>query len=91
MSADYFGGRLRELRIAAGLTQRELAGRIGITIDGIAKLERGDRLPGWATVVALCEALNVSADSFRTKPAGEDRPTTPGRPRNVEGGPRRRK
>lgn len=85
MSADWFAGRLREVRATAGLTQKELAERIGVTIDGLAKLERGERKPGWETVVALCDALNVSCDTFRTPPAVAE--TAPrGRPRKEPAG-----
>lgn len=48
-----FGARLRELREAAGLTQKALAEAAGLTPDGIVKLEGGIRSPGWETVLAL--------------------------------------
>jgi hypothetical protein len=38
MKAEWFAGRLRELREARGLTQKEVAERTGLTTDGIAKL-----------------------------------------------------
>jgi transcriptional regulator with XRE-family HTH domain len=83
MSAEWFAGRLRELRAAASLTQKELAWRIGLTVDGLAKLERGDRKPTWETVVALCGALGVSPDAFLQEPTGAYQPQ-PGRPRKAD-------
>ena len=38
-----FGGRLRRLREAAGLTQEELASKAGPTAKAISALERGER------------------------------------------------
>jgi transcriptional regulator with XRE-family HTH domain len=48
--ATGFGGRLREQRTAAGLTQAELAERAGLHLHGVMKLEQGDHEPSWATV-----------------------------------------
>ena len=102
MRAEWFAGRLRELREAKGLTQTELAARTGLTTDGIAKLERSDRGPTWETVIALCQALGVAVGEFakepsalpasrrgrprKSEPAG-DKPKRPrGRPRSTGGG-----
>jgi transcriptional regulator with XRE-family HTH domain len=40
---DYFGQRMRKLRIAAGLTQQELADRASISVRAVSDLERGVR------------------------------------------------
>jgi putative transcriptional regulator len=69
MNADWFSGRLRELREASGLTQQELAGRAGLTREGVAQLETGRREPAWRTVVALCQALGVECGEFIKEPA----------------------
>lgn len=37
--------RLARARIEAGLTQEELAGRIGASVFSVGKYERGDRVP----------------------------------------------
>jgi transcriptional regulator with XRE-family HTH domain len=60
-----FGQALRELRRAAGVTQRELAQRAGVDFSYISKLEN-DRLPPPAadTVVAICRALGVSEEGL---------------------------
>ncbi len=80
MNAEWFAGRLREVREQAGLTQLELAERAGLTKDAVARLERGARSPAWETVVALCQALKVMPNTFLHEPA--ERPTAGrGRPR----------
>ena len=69
MDAAWFGPRLRELRAAAGLTQKALAKRAGLTREAVACLETGRNDPRWRTVVALCVALGVGSDEF-LKPLG---------------------
>jgi transcriptional regulator with XRE-family HTH domain len=79
VSAEYFAGRLRELREAAGLTQGELARQANSKVNTIARLERGERKPTWETVVALAAALGVPTDTF-LKPPAKRPPAGPGRP-----------
>ena len=83
MEAEWFAGRLRELREAAGLTQGTLAERAGMNRFGVAKLEQGVTRPSWETVIALCKALGVGCDEFLKAPA--DGPSgTIGRPHKAE-------
>jgi transcriptional regulator with XRE-family HTH domain len=77
--------RLRELREVAGLTQQQLAETAGLTREGVAQLETGRREPAWRTVVALCQALDVSYDAFMQVGEAAQRP--PGRPRKAEDKP----
>lgn len=58
-----FGERLRELRRAQGLNQRDLAARVGIDYTYVSKMERG-RLefpPSEATIRRMAEVLNADA------------------------------
>jgi predicted ATPase/DNA-binding XRE family transcriptional regulator len=56
-----FGDLLRQRRLAAGLTQEELAERAGLSKRGISDLERGARTrPQRETVRLLAEALGLS-------------------------------
>jgi transcriptional regulator with XRE-family HTH domain len=80
MGAEWFAGRLRELRTNAGLTQKELAERAGLGLRMITYVESGEQTPSWATVVALSQALAVPTDAF-LQPPGELPPPRPGRPR----------
>ena len=50
---------LRACRLAAGLSQRELAARIGSTQATVRQLERGHRGAYVSTIRKLCEALGV--------------------------------
>jgi transcriptional regulator with XRE-family HTH domain len=60
--ARIFGARLRELRVAAGLTQRALAARSGTSCAAISNFEAGNNAPTLGTLVRLADALecNVS-------------------------------
>src|SRR5215472_12925278 len=56
-----FGDLLRRYRLAAGLTQEELATQAGLSPKGISDLERGARhTPRKDTVALLAEALKLS-------------------------------
>jgi DNA-binding XRE family transcriptional regulator len=54
------GQRLRELRLAAGLTQAELARRTGIHRPNIARVEAGRHTPSLETLARLAQAIGVS-------------------------------
>jgi transcriptional regulator with XRE-family HTH domain len=68
-----FGERLRRYRITAGLTQETLAERTGLSVRGIADLERGARrFPHVDTVRRLAEALELApADRAALVAAGQ--------------------
>lgn len=68
--ATGFGPRLRALRLAAGLTQKQLADRVGMHYQNLARLERGTRGPSWETVLKLADALGVSTEEFRDEEPG---------------------
>jgi len=53
------GARLRELRLAAGLTQAELARRTGIHRPNIARVEAGRHTPSLETLARLATAIGV--------------------------------
>lgn len=55
-----FGARLREMRIERGLTQPEIAGRIGTSASNISDLERGIKVPTLTTVARLADALDCN-------------------------------
>jgi transcriptional regulator with XRE-family HTH domain len=81
--AAWFGGRLRELREAAGLTQQQLADRVGCSWEAVSRWERSVREPGWSQILALAAALGVECTAF-TEPPAEREPTGPGRPAKGE-------
>ena len=51
------GVMLQAEREAKGLTQQELAARTHISLSTIQKIERGARLPSWATLEKIAAAL----------------------------------
>jgi DNA-binding XRE family transcriptional regulator len=53
------GRRIRELRLAAGLTQAELARRTGIHRPNIARVEAGRHTPSLETLARLAQAIGV--------------------------------
>ena len=58
-----FGQLLRRHRLAAGLSQAELAERAGLSTDGVGALESGRRAsPRPYTVRALADALALAED-----------------------------
>ncbi|MFL5758577.1 MAG: helix-turn-helix domain-containing protein, partial [Thermomicrobiales bacterium] len=60
MATDSFGTALRRRRIAAGLSQEELAERASLSVRGVGNLEQGHRqAPRLATVRLLADALGL--------------------------------
>lgn len=60
----FVAGRIRERRIAIGLTQKELAVRSGVTFQQIQKYERGvDRISA-SRLLGIAAALGVHLDFF---------------------------
>lgn len=51
---------LREARLRAGLTQRELARRAGTSQSVVARIERGQTSPGHATLARLLRAVGFN-------------------------------
>jgi transcriptional regulator with XRE-family HTH domain len=61
-----FGLALRRLRRDAGLTQQELADRVGIGVEYVSRLENGHRGARWHTVMRLLRALDVTLADLGT-------------------------
>lgn len=59
-----FLSHLRETRIKKGVTQEELATRLGTTQSFISKCERGERRIDLVEVRLFCEALEVDFIDF---------------------------
>jgi DNA-binding XRE family transcriptional regulator len=60
IDGERLGARLRELRLAAGLTQAELARRTGIHRPNIARVEAGRHTPSLETLARIANAIGVS-------------------------------
>ena len=59
-----FGKRVRELRVAKGLSQEDLGERCSLDRTYISSLERGHRNVGLKNIAALAQALDVSLSDF---------------------------
>ena len=63
MSFDV-GGRLREIRLATGLSQRELAGRSGVTHSLISLIEQNRNSPSVASLRKILDGIPMSMVNF---------------------------
>lgn len=75
--ATSIGATARAAREALGLTQAQVAQRVGLVPLVYSRLERGKMLPSVPTLLRICDALDISADEAlgRTVPQkGKRRP-----------------
>lgn len=68
MTTDHFAARLRELRQARGLTQRQLAERAVLSVFTLRDYEQGKSAPTLPVAAALADALGVSLDGLTRPP-----------------------
>ncbi|MBQ9966082.1 MAG: helix-turn-helix transcriptional regulator [Clostridia bacterium] len=57
-----FGNRLKELRLQAGLTQKQLADQLGITKSVVSFYELRERTPSPEVLIKLAAVFHVSSD-----------------------------
>ena len=57
-----FGAAARDARLRLGLTQADVAERVGIAMEVYSRMERGRMLPRAQNLRRLCDVLSVSAD-----------------------------
>ncbi|WP_136194332.1 helix-turn-helix domain-containing protein [Actinomyces procaprae] len=79
------GRNIAGLRLSRGMTQEQLAKRMGVTPQAVSKWENDLNYPDVATLPALAALLGTSVDALLTVPdsdgAANDRPTpAPARP-----------
>jgi transcriptional regulator with XRE-family HTH domain len=58
------GDALRALRKGAGMTQEQLAERLGVDPTFVGRLERGQRGAHWRTIRRILAALDASVRDF---------------------------
>ncbi len=56
------GERIKQLRTQAGMTQGDLAGKVGLTYVQIGRYEKRGAVPSADVLSKLAEALNTTAD-----------------------------
>ena len=58
------GGNIRAARRAAGVTQVELAAKLGVNQKDVSRWEHDKQIPSTETLTKLCKFLDVSADTI---------------------------
>ena len=58
------GKSVRTARAALGLSQADVAEKLGLSLEFIGRIERGVALPSVPTLVSLATALGVSGDAL---------------------------
>lgn len=87
-----FGEQLRRLRESQGLTQQQLASLSGRPQQSIGRWEKGQQVPGFDAVQAVCVALGVRTTEFdgcEFGPVAGGAPTRKGK-RKAEPGQKRK-
>lgn len=56
--------KLKDLKDYHGISQRELARRIGVGKTTISEIERGDRLPNVLTAIRIARALETTVEEI---------------------------
>lgn len=54
--------RIKQLRLARGLTQKEFADSLGIVQGYLSGIERGKKIPSYTLLMALCHVYNISSE-----------------------------
>src|SRR5215210_1394599 len=68
------GSRLRQARLDADMTLRELARTLGVSPSFVSQLENGKSQPSVATLYSLAQLLGVSIDRLFDGPASAGAP-----------------
>ena len=82
-TTEIFISRLDQARKEKGLTQRELANRVGVTEVSMSRYVNGARVPKGPIVVNIAKALGVSVDYLVGTSSVKKRQTNADRIRNM--------
>jgi transcriptional regulator with XRE-family HTH domain len=63
-AGELLGGHVRELRQKRGLTQNDLAQRLGVPQSRISEIESGTRMPNLVTMLRLAAALDCKPSAL---------------------------
>ncbi|MBZ4419221.1 helix-turn-helix transcriptional regulator [Myxococcus sp. RHSTA-1-4] len=58
------GAAARAARVRLGLTQADVAERVGIAMEVYSRMERGKVLPSVTTLRRLCQVLHIRSDAL---------------------------
>lgn len=69
------GGQIiRAIRRERGITQEQLAEEANVTSNTISRIERGYLVPALPTLIDICNALNIAADTVLAAYISADAP-----------------
>lgn len=57
-----FDNRLKQIRVDAGMTQKQLAERIGVAKSVISYYEQGERFPSYDVLIKIARTFHVTTD-----------------------------
>src|SRR6266852_1132310 len=87
MMKETLGERIRKARLLYGMSQTELARRVGISKTAMNQIEMGETDPRASRITAIAETLHVSTDSLLLGRQSEDtRGTSAGRGADLDDG-----
>ena len=75
----FFGEKIRNARKALGLTQRQLADRLGVSNTSISNWEKGLSRPDVDMIQKLCEVLRLQPNDFYGTTENSEAPAGNGR------------
>jgi len=64
MELENFGERISKLRIAKGVSAREMSLAIGQCVNYVSKIENGKSLPSMAAFLEICDYFRISKSEF---------------------------
>lgn len=62
MDFKHGGQIIQRIRKEHGMTQEQLAEKVGVDPNSISRIERGRLIPALPTLIAICNALKIGAD-----------------------------
>ncbi len=71
---ETIGEKIRTVRKSAGLTQAQLANKLGVTPQTVSQYECGDKTPKLQTLRRIARAMNVPLDIFIEVEEGHNSP-----------------
>lgn len=63
----YFGREVRNKRRESGMTQEQLAERVGISVTYMRGIEHGNHSITWKIWLNICKTLHLNIDDFINK------------------------
>ena len=81
---ETIGSRISKYRKEKGMTQEELASRLGVSSQAVSKWENDLSCPDISLLPALCQALGVTSDELLTGKTNEVRLVPPAERKSLD-------